>query len=33
VEVLKPFGIIEMVRTGAVAMARGVTAVPAANGK
>jgi acetolactate synthase-1/3 small subunit len=33
VEVLKPFGIIEMVRTGAVAMARGVTAVPTANGK
>jgi acetolactate synthase-1/3 small subunit len=33
VEVLKPFGIIEMVRTGAVAMARGVTAVPTTNGK
>src|SRR5512145_3127397 len=28
VEVLKPFGIIEMVRTGTVAMARGVTPVP-----
>jgi acetolactate synthase-1/3 small subunit len=32
VEVLKPFGIIEMVRTGTVAMARGSSAVPKANG-
>lgn len=28
VEVLKPFGIIEMVRTGMVAMARGVAPIP-----
>ncbi|MFZ6026785.1 MAG: acetolactate synthase small subunit [Chloroflexota bacterium] len=33
VEVLQPFGIIEMVRTGTVAMARGATAVPTPNGK
>ena len=28
IDVLRPFGIIEMVRTGIVAMARGVTALP-----
>ncbi len=28
VEVLRPFGIIEMVRTGMVSMARGVTRQP-----
>jgi acetolactate synthase-1/3 small subunit len=33
VEVLRPFGILEMVRTGLVAMARGVSpALPAHNG-
>lgn len=32
VEVLEPFGIIEMVRTGTVAMARGAGPVPPANG-
>jgi len=32
VEMLRPFGIIEMVRTGTVAMARGSSAVPFANG-
>ncbi len=32
VEVLKPFGIIEMVRTGTVAMARGSSPVPNVNG-
>ncbi len=33
VEVLKPIGIIEMVRTGAVAMARGTEALMNGNGK
>jgi acetolactate synthase I/III small subunit len=32
IEVLRPFGILEMVRTGVVAMARGVTALPKVNG-
>jgi acetolactate synthase-1/3 small subunit len=32
VEVLRPFGILEMVRTGVVAMARGVNPVPKVNG-
>jgi len=32
VEVMRPFGIVEMVRTGVVAMARGVTALPRVNG-
>ena len=32
VEVLKPFGIIELVRTGTVAMARGSCPVPTVNG-
>jgi acetolactate synthase-1/3 small subunit len=32
IEVLRPFGILEMVRTGVVAMARGVTAMPQLNG-
>ncbi len=32
VDVLRPFGIIEMVRTGAVAMARGPAALPSPNG-
>jgi len=32
VEMLKPLGIIEMVRTGVVAMARGSTPLPYANG-
>ena len=32
VEVMRPFGIVEMVRTGVVAMARGVTALPKVNG-
>jgi acetolactate synthase-1/3 small subunit len=32
IEVLRPFGILEMVRTGVVAMARGVTAMPQVNG-
>ena len=32
VEVLKPLGIIEMVRTGKVTMARGATPLPDANG-
>ncbi len=33
VDVLQPFGILEMVRTGVVAMARGVgVALPASNG-
>jgi len=31
IDVLRPFGIIEMVRTGIVAMARGVTALPSGN--
>jgi len=31
IDVLRPFGIIEMVRTGIVAMARGVTALPTAS--
>jgi acetolactate synthase-1/3 small subunit len=33
VDVLRPFGISEMVRTGIVAMARGCEAQPGANGK
>lgn len=33
VELLRPLGIIEMVRTGAVVMARGAVPMPAANGK
>ena len=33
VELLRPLGIIEMVRTGAVVMARGSSPVPGANGK
>ena len=32
VDVLRPFGILEMVRTGVVAMARGASAVPGSNG-
>jgi len=32
VEVMRPFGIVEMVRTGVVAVARGVTALPRVNG-
>ncbi len=32
VEVLRPIGIIEMVRTGMVTMARGASALPSANG-
>jgi acetolactate synthase-1/3 small subunit len=32
VEVMRPFGILEMVRTGIVAMARGVVATPSLNG-
>jgi acetolactate synthase-1/3 small subunit len=32
VEVLRPFGILEMVRTGVVAMARGANPMPAYNG-
>jgi acetolactate synthase-1/3 small subunit len=32
VEVLRPFGILEMVRTGVVAMARGANPMPAFNG-
>lgn len=32
VDVLRPFGIIEMVRTGVVAMARGPAALPSPNG-
>jgi acetolactate synthase I/III small subunit len=32
VDVLRPFGIIEMVRTGVVAMARGAAALPSSNG-
>jgi acetolactate synthase-1/3 small subunit len=33
VELLRPLGIIEMVRTGAVVMARGSSPIPGANGK
>jgi acetolactate synthase I/III small subunit len=33
VELLRPLGIIEMVRTGAVVMARGPSPIPGANGK
>jgi acetolactate synthase-1/3 small subunit len=33
VELLRPIGIIEMVRTGAVVMARGVSPIPGGNGK
>ncbi len=33
VEVLRPYGIIEMVRTGAVAMARGPVALPCTSGE
>jgi acetolactate synthase-1/3 small subunit len=32
VDVLRPFGILEMVRTGVVTMARGSQAVPGVNG-
>jgi acetolactate synthase-1/3 small subunit len=32
VDVMRPFGIIEMVRTGVVAMARGTVTLPLPNG-
>jgi len=32
VDVLRPFGILEMVRTGVVAMARGTSLIPGSNG-